>query len=360
MRKKRNILKRNSGFVIGCVLAAGASFLTVDLVLSDVLSADLFTNKEQTEDNTEMETEPESVSVPDETEEARTYETDAFTVIASGSVTDGVETEADIEEGTAEDSEAESNSDAETNEDEDDAAYADSTGDGDTYYGDGTADGGSDTSYSDSTADGDSDAYYGDGTADDNSGDGWSSNDVNEGAASWSDGESDSSGGSSTGSTGSYDTGSSSTGDTGSYASGGASTGTAGTYGTDGSLAGNTGSGSTGSSTTGSTDTTGSDLSDTESDEPDTIISGISSRYISESELYGYSLEELRLIRNEIFALHGRMFKSEDLQEYFNQKSWYVPLYTPEEFDEDLFSHLNEYEKANLNVILAYEEALGG
>ncbi len=54
------------------------------------------------------------------------------------------------------------------------------------------------------------------------------------------------------------------------------------------------------------------------------------------------------------------MFQSEDLQEYFNQKSWYTPLYTPEEFDADLFSHLNEYEKANLNVILAYEAALGG
>ncbi|MCD8348540.1 MAG: YARHG domain-containing protein, partial [Lachnospiraceae bacterium] len=123
---------------------------------------------------------------------------------------------------------------------------------------------------------------------------------------------------------------------------------------------GSSDSGSTSSGSSSSGSSSGSVSSDVSVSDSDTIISGISSRYISESELYGYSLSELRLIRNEIFALHGRMFQSEDLQEYFNQKSWYTALYTPEEFDANMFSYLNEYEKANLNVIIAYEESLGG
>ena len=92
----------------------------------------------------------------------------------------------------------------------------------------------------------------------------------------------------------------------------------------------------------------------------DVIIPGISSRYIDESELYNYDAGQLRLIRNEIFALHGRIFKSQDLADYFSQKSWYVPKYDPDEFDAHMFDYLNDYEAANLKVILNYEAALTG
>ena len=88
------------------------------------------------------------------------------------------------------------------------------------------------------------------------------------------------------------------------------------------------------------------------------IIQGISSRYISESELYNYDLGQLRLIRNEIFALNGRIFRSQDLADYFSQKSWYVPTYDPDEFDANMYYYLNDYEEANLQVILNYEAAL--
>lgn len=90
------------------------------------------------------------------------------------------------------------------------------------------------------------------------------------------------------------------------------------------------------------------------------IIQGISSRYIDVSELYNYSAGQLRLIRNEIFALHGRIFNSQDLMDYFSRKSWYVPTYSPEEFDARMFEFLNDYEEANLQVILDYEAALAG
>lgn len=169
--------------------------------------------------------------------------------------------------------------------------------------------------------------------------DGWVAVDSDDNITIWTYQGSGSSGSSSSGS-GSF--GSSSSGSAGSGSDG---------FGSDGS---SSSAGSSGGAS-GSSASSGTAVSDS-----DTIISGISSRYISESELYGYSLSELRLIRNEIFALHGRMFNSEDLQEYFSQKSWYTALYTPEEFDANMFSYLNEYEKANLNVILAYEESIGG
>ena len=92
----------------------------------------------------------------------------------------------------------------------------------------------------------------------------------------------------------------------------------------------------------------------------DVILWGISSRYIDESELYNYSAGQLRLIRNEIFALHGRIFRSQDLRDYFSQKSWYVPTYDPDDFDANMFDYLNDYEAANLKVILNYEAALAG
>ena len=60
----------------------------------------------------------------------------------------------------------------------------------------------------------------------------------------------------------------------------------------------------------------------------------------------------LRIARNEIYARHGRIFDSADLNEYFNCQSWYLGLYTASEFDE---SWLNKYEKANVNFIKSYE-----
>ena len=65
--------------------------------------------------------------------------------------------------------------------------------------------------------------------------------------------------------------------------------------------------------------------------------------------------EELRVARNELYARHGRMFKSEDLQMYFYSKSWYRPQYTPEEFDSMQEYIFNDYEKANRDLISSVE-----
>jgi uncharacterized protein YgiM (DUF1202 family) len=85
------------------------------------------------------------------------------------------------------------------------------------------------------------------------------------------------------------------------------------------------------------------------------IVDGSDSGYFGKGFFEDLSDEELRLARNEILARHGRMFKDEKLQKYFNSKSWYRPQYTPEEFDPQMESLLNEWEKANIELIKEVE-----
>ena len=76
------------------------------------------------------------------------------------------------------------------------------------------------------------------------------------------------------------------------------------------------------------------------------------SQYLTDSDLWSMSSEELRIARNEIYARHGRMFKDQVLQNYFDSKSWYIPSVRPEDFNEQW---LNEYEKANAKLIKSFE-----
>ena len=76
------------------------------------------------------------------------------------------------------------------------------------------------------------------------------------------------------------------------------------------------------------------------------------SRYINGSDIRAMTSEELRLARNEIYARHGRMFKDQALQNYFNSCSWYIASIRPEDFNEDW---LNEVEKANAKFIKQFE-----
>lgn len=69
---------------------------------------------------------------------------------------------------------------------------------------------------------------------------------------------------------------------------------------------------------------------------------------MADSEVSGLSKSELRLARNEIFARHGRMFDDQELQDYFNSKSWYRGTIRPEDFSESM---LSETEKANIETI---------
>lgn len=68
--------------------------------------------------------------------------------------------------------------------------------------------------------------------------------------------------------------------------------------------------------------------------------------WLSESDLRGVSKSNLRLMRNTIYAVHGKIFQSKDLQQYFGQFSWYNPRSS--NVTENSF---NDTEKHNLSVI---------
>lgn len=76
-------------------------------------------------------------------------------------------------------------------------------------------------------------------------------------------------------------------------------------------------------------------------------------REMTYADVEGKSAEELRLMRNYIFARRGYIFESEDLKEYFEQFSWYVPLYY------DVTPRLSDIEKHNVNFIKEYETDFG-
>ena len=232
---------------------------------------------------TETSGEPETV--PEERSTSRTYETDAFTVTASGTVIKGVETEAPEKETQQKQTDKDGNVITPETDENGNIITPETNGDGGSDYD------GSGEDYYEQPVEildpGGGDYYYdgGGNGGDDGGGNGWNDD----------------------------------------------------------------GGGNDGGDDGGGTETP-----------DDVIIPGISSRYIDESELYNYDAGQLRLIRNEIFALHGRIFKSQDLADYFSQKSWYVPKYDPDEFDAHMFDYLNDYEAANLKVILNYEAALAG
>ncbi len=73
---------------------------------------------------------------------------------------------------------------------------------------------------------------------------------------------------------------------------------------------------------------------------------------ITSQMLKGLSLHELRLLRNEVYARHGRTFKSEWLMQYFFSQPWYQPSDTFK--DEELSGH----DKLNVETIVAYENKI--
>ena len=75
-------------------------------------------------------------------------------------------------------------------------------------------------------------------------------------------------------------------------------------------------------------------------------------KLISEGMLHGLSLHELRLLRNEIYARHGRIFKTMWIQQYFGNQSWYDPK---EDFKDE---EISDSDKTNIETIVAYENKL--
>jgi hypothetical protein len=73
-----------------------------------------------------------------------------------------------------------------------------------------------------------------------------------------------------------------------------------------------------------------------------------------ESDLAYKSCFELKVMRNEIYARHGYIFKTaKDMKNYFSKQSWYTALH------DDVSGLLSAAEKRNIQLIQQYERRKG-
>lgn len=84
-----------------------------------------------------------------------------------------------------------------------------------------------------------------------------------------------------------------------------------------------------------------------EAEASDYLLPDSASRALTEADLEDLSWRELCLARNEIFARHGRIFKTPEIAQYFESKDWYDGRYSE--------VTLSELETNNVNFILSYE-----
>ena len=71
---------------------------------------------------------------------------------------------------------------------------------------------------------------------------------------------------------------------------------------------------------------------------------------LTDADLEGLSAQQLTYARNEIYARHGRVFESQELNDYFGAKEWY----TADESFED--SSLSSIEAQNAEFISTYQK----
>jgi len=94
--------------------------------------------------------------------------------------------------------------------------------------------------------------------------------------------------------------------------------------------------------------TPSSDIVDT----PDNYF-WLSRRPVTDADLDGKDGFTLDIMRNSIFARHGRRFDTPGLQEYFDNQPWYNPTYLPKKFPTKLLSKL---EQRNVDYIARYQD----
>ena len=80
------------------------------------------------------------------------------------------------------------------------------------------------------------------------------------------------------------------------------------------------------------------------------ILPDSDSRKLKKSDLAGMTAQQLSYAKNEIYARHGRVFKSSELQDYFNEKDWY------EKNDDFKDEDLSKKEAENTKFIAAYQK----
>lgn len=74
-----------------------------------------------------------------------------------------------------------------------------------------------------------------------------------------------------------------------------------------------------------------------------------SSRLLSDEDVQNESVEDLKLMRNEIYARHGYCFKDKEMRSFFEAQDWYMPM------GVDIRHQLTDIEIANISLIYEYE-----
>jgi hypothetical protein len=75
-----------------------------------------------------------------------------------------------------------------------------------------------------------------------------------------------------------------------------------------------------------------------------------STRLLKTSDVENLAADELKMMRNEIFARHGYCFSKKDLRQMFENEEWYVPNTV------DIKGYLTDIEKKNIALIKRYEK----
>lgn len=76
----------------------------------------------------------------------------------------------------------------------------------------------------------------------------------------------------------------------------------------------------------------------------------LSTRYATYDDIRNYDRGQVRVLKNSIYARHGRKFKDANLRAYFKKQAWYNPRY-----DEVPAKDFNKYENANIAFLKKYE-----
>lgn len=91
--------------------------------------------------------------------------------------------------------------------------------------------------------------------------------------------------------------------------------------------------------------TTGPSYSEENASNDRGLYAFTSERLLTYDDIKGLTKRDLSIMRNEIFARHGYIFKSESLRNYFEAQPWYEGLY------HDVSSMLSEIELKNVEFI---------
>ncbi|MBR5654549.1 MAG: YARHG domain-containing protein [Prevotella sp.] len=76
----------------------------------------------------------------------------------------------------------------------------------------------------------------------------------------------------------------------------------------------------------------------------------LSTRYCTYSDIRNLDRGQVRVLKNSIYARHGRRFRDANLRRYFQSQRWYNPWRS-----EVPSSEFNRYESYNISFLLRYE-----